>query len=94
MKPDWNFLCILFININLNRFIYKMFINISDHEDTLSMKGQPWLGLKKEIACFLFFLHYFFGQKCVFYACFTLIQSWKGRKKFRVGIILNKNLLG
>ena len=23
-----------------------------------------------------FFLHYFFGQKCVFHACFTLIGSW------------------
>ena len=31
-------------------------------------------------------LHYFFGQKCVFYACFTLIGSWVGRKNFRVGI--------
>ena len=34
----------------------------------------------------LFFLHYFFGQKCVFYACFTLIGSWEGGKNFRVGI--------
>ena len=34
----------------------------------------------------LFFLNYFFGQKCVFYACFTLIESWEGRKNFRVGI--------
>ena len=41
-----------------------------------------------------FFLHYFFGQKCLFYACFTLISSWEGQKKFRVGIFLNKNLLG
>ena len=40
------------------------------------------------------FLHYFFGQKSVFYACFTLIGSWEGRKNFRVGIFLNKNLLG
>ena len=39
-------------------------------------------------------LHYFFGQKCVFYACFTFIGSWMGDKKFRVGIFLNKNLLG
>ena len=38
------------------------------------------------------FLHYFFGPKCVFYACFTLIESWEGGKKFRVGIFLNKNL--
>ena len=36
-------------------------------------------------------LHYFFGQKCVFYACFTLIGSWTGDKNFRVGIFLNKN---
>ena len=41
----------------------------------------------------IFFLHYFFGQKCVFYACFTLIGSWEGDKNFRVGIFLNKNLL-
>ena len=40
------------------------------------------------------FLHYFFGQKCVFYACFSLIGSREGEKKFRVGIFLNKNLLG
>ena len=32
----------------------------------------------------VFFFHYFFGQKCVFYACFTLIGSWEGRKNFRV----------
>ena len=41
-----------------------------------------------------FFLHYFFGQKCVFYACFTLIGSLMGDKNFGVGIFLNKNLLG
>ena len=41
-----------------------------------------------------FFLHFFFGQKCGFYACFTLIGSWEGGKKFRVGIFLNKKLLG
>ena len=40
------------------------------------------------------FLRYFFGQKYVFYACFTLIGSWMGNKNFRVGIILYKNLLG
>ena len=40
------------------------------------------------------FLRYFFGQKCVFYACFSLIGSWEGGKNFRVGIFLNKNLLG
>ena len=34
-----------------------------------------------------------FVQKCVFYACFTLIGSWKGRKNFRVGIFLNKKLV-
>ena len=27
-----------------------------------------------------FFFDYFFGQKCVFYACFTLIWSWEGKK--------------
>ena len=32
------------------------------------------------------FWHYFFVQKCVFYACFTLIGSCEGRKNFRVGI--------
>ena len=41
-----------------------------------------------------FVLHYVFGQKCAFYACFTLIGSWEGGKNFRVGIFLNKNLLG
>ena len=40
------------------------------------------------------FLHYCFGQKCVFYACFTLIGSWMGDKNFRVRFFLNKNLLG
>ena len=30
----------------------------------------------------------------MFYACFTLIGSWEGQKNFRVGIFLNKNLLG
>ena len=30
----------------------------------------------------------------LFYACFTLIGIWEGRKNFRVGIFLNKNLLG
>ena len=41
-----------------------------------------------------FFLHYFLGQKCLFYACFTLIGSWEGITNFKVGIFLNKNLLG
>ena len=41
-----------------------------------------------------FFLHYFFGQKCVFYACLMLIGSWMSDKNFRVAIFLNKNLLG
>ena len=42
-----------------------------------------------------FFFHFFFGQKCVFYACFTLIGSyWEGEKNFGVGIFLDKNLLG
>ena len=40
-----------------------------------------------------FFLHYYFGQKCVIYACFTLIGSWEDRKNFRVGIFWNINLL-
>ena len=35
-----------------------------------------------------------FCRKCVFYACFLLIWSCEGGKNFRVGIILNKNLLG
>ena len=30
----------------------------------------------------------------MFYACFTLIGSWEGRNNFRVGIFLNKHLLG
>ena len=30
----------------------------------------------------------------MFYACFSLIGSWEGKKNFRVGNILNKNLLG
>ena len=38
---------------------------------------------------FIFFDN-FFGQKYVFYACFTLIGSWEGGKNFRVGIFLNK----
>ena len=36
----------------------------------------------------------FFVQKCVFYACFMLIGSCKGRKVFRIGIFWGKNLLG
>ena len=40
------------------------------------------------------FCIYFFGQKFVFYACFVFIGSWEGEKNFRVGIFLNKNLLG
>ena len=39
-------------------------------------------------------LKYFFGQKCVFYACFTLIGSLEGGKNFSVGMFLIKNLLG
>ena len=30
----------------------------------------------------------------MFYACFMLIGSWEGDKNFRIGIFLNKNLLG
>ena len=29
----------------------------------------------------------------MFYACFTLIGSWEGRKNFKVGISLNKKLV-
>ena len=37
----------------------------------------------------------FFVQKCVFYACFMLIGSWKGRKNFGVGIFrVNTCLVG
>ena len=36
-------------------------------------KNMVGRSVKKEI-------HYFFGQKCVFYACFTLIGSWEGGK--------------
>ena len=39
-------------------------------------------------------LHYLFGQKCAFYASFSLIRSWDGEKNSRVGIFKNKNLLG
>ena len=35
-----------------------------------------------------------FLVKNVFYACFRLIGRWEGGKNFRVGIFLNKNLLG
>ena len=31
-------------------------------------------------------VHYFFGKKCVFYACFLLNRSWEGGKKIRGGI--------
>ena len=34
-------------------------------------------------------LHYFFGPKCLFYACFTLIGSWEGGNFFGVGFFLN-----
>ena len=33
---------------------------------------------------------FFFGQKCVFYACFSLIGSWEGEKNFGVGIFWSK----
>ena len=36
------------------------------------------------------FLKKNFGQKCVFYACFTLIGSWEGEKNISVGIFCNK----
>ena len=41
-----------------------------------------------------FFRSLFFVQKSVFYACFTLIGSWESGKNFRVGICLNKKMLG
>ena len=37
---------------------------------------------------------YFFVQKCVFYACLTLMGSLVGRTNFRVGMFLSKDLLG
>ena len=51
-------------------------------------KNRVGRSVKKKI------LHYFFGQKCVFYACFSLIGSWEGDKNFGIGIFMNKNLLG
>ena len=51
---------------------------------------KKWVGRSVKKNCF----HYFFGQKCVFYARFTLIGSLEGGKNIRVGIFLNKNLLG
>ena len=46
----------------------------------------PVMVLKKWVGRLVkqFFLHYFFGQNCVFYACLTLIGSWEGGKNFRV----------
>ena len=38
-------------------------------------------------------MHNLFSQKCVFYACFTMIGSWEGSKNFRVGIFFNKKLV-
>ena len=49
---------------------------------------------KNRVGRLVIFLNYFFGQKCVFYACRMLIGSWEGGNNFRVGIFLNKNLLG
>ena len=42
------------------------------------------------IVCFWGFL----VENTCFYACFMMIESWKGGKSFRVGIFLSKNLLG
>ena len=36
---------------------------------------------------------YFFVQRCVLFAFFMLIGSWKGVKNLRVGIFLSKNFL-
>ena len=58
----------------------------------VSCNGQKKNRIGRSVKKNLFAL--FFCQKCVFYACFTLIGSWGGRKNFRVGIFLNKNLLG
>ena len=49
-------------------------------------KNRVGRSLKKKLLIFL--------VKSVFYASFMVIGSWEGGKKFRVGIVLNKNLLG
>ena len=41
-----------------------------------STNVEPCRSVKK-----VFFSFFFFGQKCVFYACFTLFGSWEGGKK-------------
>ena len=61
----------------------KLFVSCSGLK-----KNRVGRSVKKKI------LFDFFGQKCVFYACFTLIGSWEGGKNFGVRIFLNKNLLG
>ena len=43
---------------------------------TVQKKNRVGRSVKKKI-------HYFFGQKCVFYACFTLIGSLEGGKNLR-----------
>ena len=74
--------------------------------DKVANLANNMLGQEKNIVCFLYKPSeenrvgrsvgciIIFGQKCVFFACFTLIGSWEGGKNFRVGISLNKNLLG
>ena len=37
--------------------------------------------------------NFFFRQKCVIYACFTLIGSWEGRTKLRVRIFFELKLV-
>ena len=56
----------------------------------LQRPEKEWIGKSVKIII----LDYFLGQICVFHACFTLIWCWDGGKNFRVGISLNKNLLG
>ena len=76
--------CIRIILIIANKALKnKLFVSCNGLE-----RNKVGRSLKKKI------LHYYFGQKCVFYACFTLVGSWMGDKNFRVGIFLNKNLLG
>ena len=62
-----------------------MFVSCNGPQKKLDILGRS---VKKH------FFGYFFAQKFVFHACFTLIRSKEGGKNFRVGIFLNKNLLG
>ena len=54
----------------------------------VTVKKKIWyVGRKK-------FFFWFFWFKSVFYACFMMIGSREGWKNIKVGIFLNKNLLG